>query len=230
MALFIVLVMLGICSSSYGLFLVYKVSTSVKGVDDVAGTAIAVRLNAYLLMNFDDEGMFQDANLILYGKDAHGRKVYFQLNDSDSNDFLDIGMQVVGHPELYFVVGIWAYGVDNPFEFEGCMSGKMKARDIGFGPQEQWIVPSSFKGVFTSWYDMLLDKDQDIYGTGNLSVKLDNKTTCLFNAQVYMQDQAVEYVIGLLQASGYYAGKAEVRVRQDSFLSADVSFGPIRKK
>ena len=230
MALFIVLIMLGTCSSSYGLFLVLKASSSVKGVDDVAGTPITVKLNAYLVMNFTDEGSFLDANLIIYGKDANGAKVYLQLNDSDSNDFLDIAMTVVGYPVPYYVIALRTYGEDNPYEFETYVMGKMKAKDIGFGPEELWMVPSSLKGVFTSWYDMLLDKDQDIYGTGSMSMKLDDSITRLFNSQGRTQEKAVEDVIDILQGKDYSPGQAELRVRQGGILTAGASVNLLRKK
>ena len=173
MALFIILVMLGACSTSYGMFLIYKASCSVKGVDDISGLAISVPFKGYLVMGFSEEGSFQDANLIIYGKKANGSKVYLQINCTDSNGFLSIGMTSVGSPYPYFVIGLSCYGEDNPYEFEVYVMGKMKPRDIGYGPTNLWMVSSSMKGVFTSWYDMLLDKDQDIYGTGSMSMRLD---------------------------------------------------------
>jgi hypothetical protein len=231
MTLFIILVMLGTCSTSYGMFLIYKASCSVKGVDDVSGLSVKVPLKGYLVLGFSDEGAFQDANLIIYGKKADGSKVYLQLNYSDSNSFLNIGMVGVGnYPNSYFVIGITCYGEDNPYEFESYVMGKMKPRDIGFGTTDLWLVSSSLKGVFTSWYDMLLDKDQDIYGSGSMSMKLDDSMTKLFNSQPRAQAKAVSDIIDILQHGGYLPGTAVVRVRQSEVLSADSFINKLIKK
>lgn len=206
LALLIVLMMFGICSSSYGFFLVYKLSASVKGADDVAEAAVTVPLKTYLLLNLDDaNGVFQDANLIIYGKDAEGAKVYFQLNDSDTDDLLDVDAASMAAGG-YYIIDFWATGEENPFEFEGFLLGKTKAKDIGFGPEDLWLVAPSLKGSFIVWLDMLFDADQDISGTSNISATLDNATTKMFNSQDWTQDEAVTYIRGLLQGKGYSEG------------------------
>ncbi|MBN2018949.1 MAG: hypothetical protein JW749_01850 [Sedimentisphaerales bacterium] len=206
MALLIAFMMLGICSPSSGLLLIYKMSAPVKGVDDTTGLAVSVPLKAYLILDFDSEGAFRDANLITYGLDNLRSKVFYQLNDSDSDDFLDIALWGSGENVPYFFIGLWCYGSESPFEFEGCMWGKMSAKDIGYGPMELWVVPSSMKGVFTCWLEMLLDTSQDISGTGNLKAKLDTPSTKLLNAADQTNEEAVTYITGLLQAAGYSQG------------------------
>ena len=202
LALLIVLMMFVMCSSSYGMFLVYKVSTSVKGVDD---TTVSIPLKAYLVMNFDDDsGEIQDANLILYGKDYDGVKVYVQLNDSDSDDYLDIDAWSMGTGDGYSFIDFWAYGDENPFEFEGYVMGKNKVRDIG--ATDLWIIASSMKGVFMVFQDMLLDADQDISGMSNISMTLDNTTTKMANGGGWSQDDVSAYITGLLQDKDYTEG------------------------
>ena len=102
-ALFVVLVMLGICTSSYGYFLIYKLSGTIRGamynrsdtktigitVDDT--NAVTIPFRGLLVMNLviNDTNSLIDANMIIYGRDTNDHKVYVQLNAHDSNEFLD---------------------------------------------------------------------------------------------------------------------------------------------
>ena len=81
-------------------------------------------------------------------------------------------MEQRGIKAPYLFVGLGTYGADNPFDFEACMWGKMTVKDIGFGKEHLWLVPTSMKGTFTVWYKMLYDADQNISGTGDVSAKL----------------------------------------------------------
>ena len=51
MTLFIVFIMLWVCSPSSGLLLIYRVSTSVRGVDDTTGLTVKVPFKAYLILD-----------------------------------------------------------------------------------------------------------------------------------------------------------------------------------
>ena len=92
LALIVVVAILGICPSTKGLLLVYRVSSSVKGVDGTAGVTLTVPLRAYLVMDFNERRVYRDANMLMFGTDKDGSKVYYQLNDSDSNNLLDTGV------------------------------------------------------------------------------------------------------------------------------------------
>jgi hypothetical protein len=204
-ALLVAVVILGICSTSQGLLLVYRVSSSVKGVDDTSGLALKVPFKAYLIMEFDGDGYYMDSNMVMFGSDQDGAKVYYQLNDNDSDNLLDTGIWNMGVEVPYMFVGLGTYGEDNPFNFEVCMWGKETAKDIGFGKENLWLVPSSMKGTFTVWYEMLYDDDQNISGTGNVSGKLDSVTYAL-NASGWTGEQAVALVISALQEDDYSQG------------------------
>jgi hypothetical protein len=197
--LIVLLVMFGLCSSSYGFLLVYKISTTVKGVDYETPTRIA--LKGYLIMDFNDEGIIQDANLLIYGKDTGGDKVYYQLNYSDTSAFLDIDVFSMGD---YQFIDFWTPGEENPYYFEGFMMGKTKTKDIG--DSYLWSISSSLKGSFIVWRYMLLDPAQDISGTSNISAKLDSKTTKTLNLGSKTQDYAVSYIIALLEGKDYSEG------------------------
>jgi hypothetical protein len=205
MALVVLAVILGICPTSEGLLLVYKVSSSVKGVEGNSGQVIKAPIKGYLVFSADEEGYCQDANLVIYGTDAEQAKVYFKLNYSDSDGLLDVGLLAKGDPVLYFFIALAAMGEDNPFAFESCVWGKMAPKDIGFGREHMWLVPVSLKGNITVWLKMLFDADQDITATGAISIKLD-KLTNNFNMAGWSQDEAIEYITSQLQRTGYSQG------------------------
>jgi len=198
----VVLVMFGVCASSYGYFLIYKVSSPVKGADDVAGTMLTIPLKAYLVLNINDtDDTIDDANLILYGKDSAKNKVYVELNISDDNEFLDGEVWEMGG---CLFVDFWTYeNLTSPFYFEGFMFGKLKEKDIGLVmPYE---VAGSLKGAFMVWGDMLLDSNQDIAGTGNIKASLWSQATISVNFDGWAQEEIVDALIEILQGQGYSA-------------------------
>ena len=188
----VVLVMFGMCASSYGYFLIYKVSTSVKGVDDE--TATTVPMKGYFILNFDDFGGFQDANLVMYGKNPDKEKVYVVLNYT-GNEYLDVGVWEKG--DYCFL----ELGGNYSFAFGGLLSGKMKAKDIGL--DDDVDVANSMKGVFWVEEGMLLDSSQDISGTANISATLWMLATKGSNEDpvTWTQDTILEEI-----ESGYLAG------------------------
>lgn len=157
----VVLVMFGTCATSYGYFLIYKVSTSVKGVD--YETPTTVPLKGYLILNIDDLSGLQDANLVIYGKNPDKEKVYVVLN-YNGNEYLDV--DIWGKGDYYFL----ELSGSGYFAFGGLLAGKVKAKNIGLDADED--VASSIKGVFWVEEGMLLDSSQDITGTGNISATL----------------------------------------------------------
>ncbi|MGA2093554.1 MAG: hypothetical protein ABSH16_09130 [Sedimentisphaerales bacterium] len=233
LALIVVVVILGICPSTKGLLLVYRVSSSVKGVDGTAGVTLTVPFKAYLVMDFNERGVYRDANMLMFGNNADGSKVYYQLNDSDSNNLLDTGVWNKGIKAPYLFVGLGTYGADNPFDFEACMWGKMTVKDIGFGKEHLWLVPTSMKGTFTVWYKMLYDADQNISGTGDVSAKLD-PVTYNFNAEGWSKEDAVALIINALQDKDYSQGvikiAGEAREQFEMPAQADGGLFPVIKK
>jgi len=196
LALFVMLVVLGVCAQSYGFLVVYNVSCPVKGVDDT--TAVTIPLKGYLVLNLDDvDGDLVDANLILYGKDSDKNKVYVVLNDSDSNDFLDISIQRQGEQ---VIVGIDAGG---PFDFESLMLGKVKATNVGLADKQD--IPGSLKGVIAVWDGILLDTGQDVTATGNISATNWSGATKYINKEGWTQDQTVTQLRTDLEDKGYEA-------------------------
>lgn len=203
LAALVVLIAFGICTPSYGVSLIYKLSISVKGVDDVTGLPKSIPLKGYLLLHYTDDGQslsFADANLIMYGKDVTKNKVYVEL-DYSGNDLLDKSIWTQG--TSYDFLNLWTY-YDEPFNFEGLMFGKQKAADIGGGTTLIDCV-SSYKGAFWVYSGMLLDHVFDISGTGTISAKLWTAFTKKVNDDTmglwYTQDRILEeikltYLIG----------------------------------
>jgi hypothetical protein len=178
--------------SSYGqpsdYFLIYNVSFTVSGANNEL--AVSIPLKGYLVANIDDsDGSIVDANLIMYGKDKldNNMKTYVQLNNSASDS-------TYVHARIYYNgnfagFDVWSYD-HAPFYFELFAVGKMVSKDIGLGSTRS--VASSLKGPISVWGDMLLDANDGILGTGNVSASLDLKTTKLVNANGWTQENIIE--------------------------------------
>jgi hypothetical protein len=178
--LFVVLVMLSLCASSYGYYLVYNVTATVKGLDyDWAEAVVTVPLKGYMVLTFADGcDTPVDVNLVLYGYDANTpkkQKVYVEL-DRNSNGYLGdtTGWYAYGYYNVYL------HGT-TPFNFEAQLMGKTVSKDIGLGASAKKDVVSSMKGVICVWELMLLDARQDITGTANISATLNNTYTKAVN-------------------------------------------------
>lgn len=194
LAVLTVVTMCWICASSQGFFLIYKMSTPVKGVND-ARTA-TIPLKAYLVLDINDStGEVQDANLIMYGKDSDKSKVFVEL-DNTGDELLDIDVWEQGD---YVVVNFWSY--EDPFDFEGLILGKTKSKDIGLGSSED--IAGSLKGVLMVWGGILLDTSDDIAGTGNISASFWSKATIEVNENGWTQDEIVDELKDILQGQGY---------------------------
>jgi hypothetical protein len=161
MAGLVVLVILGICSPSFGYLLLYKVSMTARGADVDTDAKANVPLKGYLLLNLDDNNEIADANLILYGRDTDKAKKYVLLNISDSASLLEGGVWYSGG--LMFV-DLSGY---DPFDFEIFLSGKTKLRNVGLGKDAKKSIAGRIKGVTMVWDGFLLgpSDDQDVTGS-----------------------------------------------------------------
>lgn len=183
----VIFVVLSACVPSYGYFLIYNMSGSVKGVND--GTKASISVKGYLVANLDDSNdALVDANLIMYGQDSGKHKVYVVLNYSDADGYLGATTWWQGD---YAVFDFWSYY--GPFDLEGLIIGLAKPRNIGLA--DALYVASSMKGNMFVWGYMLFDVDDDISGTGNISASLHVPETTYVNQNSWTQDQ-------ILQGSG----------------------------
>ncbi|MGD0552257.1 MAG: hypothetical protein ABSB25_06355 [Sedimentisphaerales bacterium] len=175
-ALFVILVMLGICTSSYGYFLVYKLSgtirgitynrsdTNTMGIDDT--NAATISFKGCLVMNLDnDTNSLIDANMIIYGKDPNGHKVYVQLNASDSNGFLDPNILTRGNKRHFYKLN-----GKSPFEFNVFMMGNVRSVNIGL--VKRILIAPDLKGSITEEDGIFLGPDQNITGVGSISASI----------------------------------------------------------
>jgi hypothetical protein len=190
----VVLVMFGMCASSYatplpGLILVYDVTTMGKGIDvNDNNTLVNIPLKAVLVMRFDDTNTLRDANLIMYGIESRAinpQKVYVELDMSDSNAFLsNVSIQQEGK---FFVLDLVAN--DSPFNFEELLLGKA----VLLGRNHPVDILAKAKGVIWVRDGMLLDPDQDITGVGDLSMSLRVPYTLVINDSLarWNQDEVV---------------------------------------
>lgn len=170
-ALFVISAMLGICTSSYGYFLIYTISGSLKGTEGAVDIEKeTTNFRGYLVMNIDeDTNSLTDANLIFSGGDPNNHRVYVQLNASDSNGFLDASILYRDRRTFYELNG------NPPFDFKIFAVGDVHNRAIGL-PRSKKIVPSLW-GAITNESGMLFAVGQELAGTGSLSVSLYSTAT-----------------------------------------------------
>jgi hypothetical protein len=166
-AILVVLVMLGICTSSYGYFLIYNLSGTIRGTDGTVDIKkVTTPFKGYMVLNVDnDTNSFSDANMIIYGKDPNHHKVYVLLNATDSNAFLNPNILFRAKRNFYELNG------GSPFDFRITMLGHVYKTNIGISHERKDIAPA-LGGVITSQEGMFLGLDQELAGTGNISAML----------------------------------------------------------
>jgi hypothetical protein len=199
-ALFVILIMLGICTSSYGYFLVYNLSSTVYGIDDtnIYDTNLAmIPFKGYLVMDFNDDNSLIDANMILYGRDPNNHKVYVQLNSSDSNEFLYSYVLERGNVRNF-------YGLNGrpPFDFNSFMMGDV--RDVNIGLANRRPLAPSLKGGFTGERGIFFSLNQKFGEVGNISASLYTFATKTANGTPpQTQDNIINELTGILADKQY---------------------------
>ena len=188
----VLFVVLCVSVPSYGTsgtyFLIYNISCTVKGANNEL--AVSIPLKGYLVLKFADGcDTLVDANLIMYGKDKldNNMKTYVQLNNSAS-DSTYVHARIY-HDGNFIGFDVWSYD-RTPFYFELFAVGKTASKNIGYSSTKP--VTSSLKGPISVWGNMLLDADDNILGTGDVSVSLDLKTTTLVNKNGWTQENIDE--------------------------------------
>jgi hypothetical protein len=174
MALFVVLVVSGICAqvccapvqlADY--ILVYKVTISGKVVDTYNDEIISAKIQGYWVVSCDKvtNGVeIIDSRIVLYGK-LDGAKVYDTVTPV-SWDMLLVGE--TGYPDVDIAV--------ISMELPTCnliMHGKLKTADIGLASKEG-IAPSFAGGAL---FDGSFFGLTYIMGSGTITAKLDSKLT-----------------------------------------------------
>ena len=203
LALLVMVVVLGVCAPSYGYILVYKVTGKVKAFEWNEPSYGNVAVKGFLVIDIQDTGDDEDndannARLVLYGKDADGDLVYF-------NDALGDGGNIEWFTTGEFV-GLEVWDSVSPFEYEFTMTGKVKLADVGFGVEDKRLVSSSLKGTLGSWWGMLLDETQELFGSGSASMTLDTAKTKAANQGALNVDAVTTDIIegdGGLEEKGY---------------------------
>jgi hypothetical protein len=212
MAGLVVLVMAMVCTSSYGVILgyslVYNLSASVKGADDNTDLKATIPLKGYLVLYLSSPTSVEDADLILYGKDANTptkQKVYVDIGYDSMTDEHYVDIQQIGD---YVFLDIYEYS--GVFYFEMFVMGKWKEKSIGPLVDSE-DVAGSMKGSMIVWGGLLLGPPgQDVSGTANVSLTLNNSVTKWANGnnvdeEIKTQDDIVAERIASLENKDYSA-------------------------
>jgi hypothetical protein len=184
LGLAVIFLVLSVCVPSYGYFLIYNVSGSVKGVNNELAASIPWK--AYLVVNLDSNDEFVDANLVMYGKDSTKKSVYVQLNYSDGAHSLDIDISNKGSG---FIAIDLRTDVNTPLNYEALIIGKTKLTDVGLADKK--LVPSSLTGTMIVRNDMFFAATDNLTGTGTVSATLYAKATKAVNTYGLTQDEII---------------------------------------
>jgi hypothetical protein len=195
-ALFAALVILGVSTPSYGYFLVYNLSGTIRGVDD--SNKVTIPFRGYLVMNFDDDtNSLVDSNMIIYGRDPNRDKVFVQLNASDANEFLD------AHILPRDVRNFYALNGERPFGFRSLIMGNVHRTTIG--PANRRYIAPVLKGAIREEEGIFLDLEHNLAGVGGISASLYTSKTRLFNdpGAAWTQDTIIDELKGILEGKHY---------------------------
>ena len=204
----VLFVVLSVCvPSSYALpthYLIYNISTTVKGADRETNAKVTIPMKGYLVLLFADGcDAVVDANLFLYGNDSNTpkKKVYVQLNARGSDNFLGVSSWHIG--DLKFV----DLQAGSPFEFKIMLQGKLALKDIGFGTGDKRSIASSMSGVNATEGSFLLGPNggQWVAGTGSASATLYTVSTKAVNADSWTRDEIIDELKSILTDKGYVA-------------------------
>jgi hypothetical protein len=216
------LVMLGICTPSYGYFLVYKLEGELKGTEGAVDIEKkTTHFKGYLAMNLDDDtNSLIDANMIIYGKDPNHHKGYVLLNTTDSNGFLDASILYRDERNFYELNG------NTPFDFRIFIVGNVHNTDIGL-PHGKRIAPS-LRGAITNEEGMLLAVGQELAGTGDISALLYGVSTRSTNSPhnifaPWTQDKIVDTLKAILESDeiGYRQVHIPAPEQRPGYLPVD---------
>ena len=205
LGLVVIFLVLSVCVPSYGYFLIYNVSGSVKGFNNELAASIPWK--AYLVVNLNSDDEFVDANLVMYGKDSTKKPVYIQLNYSDIAHSLDIAIST---NESGYIAFDLRTDVNTPLNYEALIIGKKKLTGIGLADKK--TVPTSLTGAMIVRSDMFFAATDNMTGTGNMSATLYPAATKAVNTYHLTQDEIIVSglsgypgIIQTLQAKGFSA-------------------------
>jgi hypothetical protein len=201
LTLLVVLAVLGMCAPSYGYFLIYKLTSTMRVIDYTTDSSGNLPVKGYLVVDISDEdGDLLDANMVFYGKDDNGDKTYF-VQEYDTDGF-DMDWDVAGD---YLGVDIWNDN-EEPFDYELTLTGVLKNKNVGFGngSADRRSAPNNLKGTMVSWWDTIFDIDQELFGSGEATMTFVIGLTKAANkAEGTTMDDILTGIVDDLQDKGY---------------------------
>ncbi len=196
LVLLVTMGVLGVCAPSYGYILVYKLSSKVKAVYEDANALGGIKVKGYLALSIaDGTEAADDMQMVLYGYDVLGNKIYYVENFEGNADLLwteegaYVTLYITNHREQFYY-DIW-------------LTGTIKEKDVGFGADDLRSAPGSLKGSFASTSGLILDDSQLLFGSGSISMSLDKSRTVSANDLSATVDQVISSVVDGLIENGY---------------------------
>jgi hypothetical protein len=190
------IVVMSVCNPSFGYILVYKLSSTVKAVDDLVDAKEVIKIKGYLIIDYDDiELDINDADVVLFGKDQDDTLACVRLDYED-----DMGINYT-----VYAVNSWVgfrYG-GNRHGIEVILTSLTKTKDIGLDVEK--TIPGTLKGSIFVWSQILLDPVRwtNLTGSGTVSAPLHSGLTKEANENSYSSNTIADSIIDELVADGY---------------------------
>ncbi len=187
----VVMVLLAVCTPSFGYVLVYNTLSRVKAVDSVAETISRVAVRGYLILDINDTSSdVNDAYFMIYGKDSEAIKVY-------TLEGLDPVLTIDGlYQSIYTETGEGWYVT---------VVGRRTYKDIGIAAGKQLVSYSMTGNFIIPDGGVVIKTDEFLTGSGAISVSLNStktKTANLASDSVY---DAIDDLVAAIEAAGYFA-------------------------
>lgn len=187
---------------SYGYFLIYNLSGSLKGENNDSKASIPWK--GYLVFDINDSNSsLLDVNLIMCGKDSSGNKVYAELGKRSSGNYtLTVTRGIHGN---FWNVNMRAD--TNDFDFDIYLIGTISSTNIGLANQKE--VSGKMAGPMMDWKYQLFDPNDEVGAAGSVTASLFTAATKYVNANNWTLEQVIntgdsrqQGLIQALQAKG----------------------------
>jgi hypothetical protein len=184
-AICVLLAAIVLSAPSYGYVLVYNVSGTLRAVDTQTNNWDRTMVQGLLVADVE-EGIVVGTDVVLYGRDEEGNRVYIESDAVTMTLYGDSAAVVgdVGQGGSMVLTG-------------GRMRGRNRGRDIASN------VPSMLDGDIRVIGGTLFDADQTLTGAGDLSATLDSMQTRNANRTGQTLDDVINGIIMRLEARGY---------------------------
>jgi hypothetical protein len=133
--------------------------------------------------------------MVLYGKNHDGDKVYFLETFGG-----DAGIDWTVEGDF---VTVDLGDSSDPFDYEMMLTGKIVDKNVGLGADDKKGVANSLKGSIVSWWGMIFDDSQALFGSGTTSMTFYAGVTKPYNKDGATIDEVIADIESFLEHKHY---------------------------